>query len=39
MYLVYEIDEANVKWLVAEVLANNLEDRSFRNVRIIYGQK
>jgi len=36
---VHKVDEVDVKWFVAEVFANYLEDRAFQNERIVHGLK
>jgi hypothetical protein len=34
---VHKVDEVDVKWFVAEVFANHLENRAFQNERIAHG--
>jgi hypothetical protein len=39
MYLMKEIHEINVKWFVAEVFANHLENPALQDERVVYGLK
>jgi DNA primase len=38
-YFVHKVDEVNVKWVVAEMFANHLEDRALQNKRVVHGLK
>ena len=35
----HKVDEVDVKWFVAKVFADHLEDRAFQNERIVHGLK
>jgi hypothetical protein len=39
IYFVHKIDEVNVKWVLAKVFANHLEDPALQDKRVVYSRK